>query len=116
MRQADRFEAVIEPVDDVLNFATDALVQRSYSVLKPGGRYVTTLQQPPQEEAERLGIRSTSVFTQPTSDHLAQVARLIDAGKLKVLVSDVFPLHEAQAALERRQTATTPGKVVISVK
>jgi NADPH:quinone reductase-like Zn-dependent oxidoreductase len=114
--QAERFEEVIEPVDVVLNFATDDLVQRSYSVLKPGGRYVTTLQQPSQEEAERLGIRSMAVFTQPTPAHLAQIASLIDAGKLKVFVSDVFPLQEAQAALERRQTATTPGKVVISVK
>lgn len=113
--QAERFEEVIEPVDIVLNFATSELVQRSYSVLKSGGRYVTTLQQPPPEEAERLGIRSSAVFAQPSSELLGQVASLFDAGKLKVLVGEIFPLHEAQSALERRQTTTTPGKVVLAV-
>jgi NADPH:quinone reductase-like Zn-dependent oxidoreductase len=113
--QAERFKDLIEAVDVVLNFATDKLVQESYSVLKAGGHYVTTLQQP-QEEAERLGIRSVSVFTQPTTANLAQIASLIDAGKLKVLVSEVFPLQEAQSALERRQTATTPGKVVLKIR
>jgi NADPH:quinone reductase-like Zn-dependent oxidoreductase len=114
--QAERFEDVIQPVDVVLNFATDDLVQRSYSVLKSGGRYVTTLQQLPQEDAERLGIRSQSVFTQPTAAHLAQVGDLIDAGKLNVFVSDVFPLDAAQETLERRQTSTAPGKVVLKVR
>jgi NADPH:quinone reductase-like Zn-dependent oxidoreductase len=113
---AERFEDLVEAVDVVLNFASDTLLQGSYSVLKAGGRYVTTLQQPPQEEAERLGIRSVSVFTQPTAANLAQIAGLMDAGKLKVLVSDVFPLDEAQLALERWQTATMPGKVVLKVR
>ena len=116
--QAERFEDVIQPVDVVLNFATEELVQRSYAVLKSGGRYVTTLQQPPQEEAEKLGIRSQSVFAflQTTPDHFVQIAAMIDAGKLKVRVSDVFPLDEAQAALERRQTSTAPGKIVLKVR
>jgi NADPH:quinone reductase-like Zn-dependent oxidoreductase len=114
--QAERFEDVIQPVDVVLNFATDDLVQRSYAVLKSGGRYVTTLQQPPREDAEQLGIRSQSVFTQPTAAHLVQIADLIDAGKLNVFVSDVFPLDAAQEALERRQTSTAPGKVVLKVR
>lgn len=111
--QSETFE--IEPVDVVFNFATPALVQRSYAVLKRGGRYVTTLQQPPQEEAEQLGIR-TAVFAQPNSNLLDQIAGLIDAGKLKIWVSDTFPLDAAQAALERQQTSTTIGKVVLTVR
>lgn len=113
--QAQRFEDVVGQVDVVLNFASADLVERSYSVLKRGGRYVTTLQQPPQEEAERLGIRCSSVFAQPTPDELTQIAQLIDAGKLKVLVQRTFPLDEAQAALDYRQTVTTPGKIVLTM-
>ncbi|MBI5959857.1 MAG: NADP-dependent oxidoreductase [Chloroflexi bacterium] len=113
--QVQRFEDVVGQVDIVLNFASDDLVERSYSVLKPGGRYVTTLQQPDQDEAERRGVRSLAVFAQPTPDHLSQIAGLIDAGKVKVSVQRTFPLLEAQAALDFRQTATTPGKVVLIV-
>ena len=114
--QSQRFEEVVEPVDVVLNFASDDLAERSYSVLKPGGRYVTTLQQPSQEEAEKRGIRAVSVFATPSPDHFAQIAAFIDAGKVKVSVQRQFPLDEVQAAFDYRQSATNPGKVVLSIR
>lgn len=110
---ATAFEVEAGGVDVVLNFASDTLVERAYSVLSEGGRYVTTLQQPAQEEAERRGIRSVAAFAQPSVDHLSQLAALIDAGKVKVWVQRTFPLDEAQEALEYRQSDTTPGKVVL---
>ncbi len=113
--QTQRFEDVVSDVDVVLNYASPDLLERSYHVLKPGGRYATTFEQPPQEEAERRGIRAFGVFTQPTVDHLTSLAQVIDAGKLNVFVNRTFPVHEAQAAFEYRQTGTTPGKIVLTV-
>ncbi len=113
--QTQRFEDAVGKVDVVLNYASPDLLERSYSVLKPGGRYATTVGQPDQEQAERLGIRSTGIVTQPTIDHLTQLARLIDAGKLKVFIERTYPLEEAQAALEYRQTGTAKGKVVLTL-
>ena len=113
--QTQRFEDAVGKVDVVLNYASPDLLERSYSVLKPGGRYATTVGQPEQEQAERLGIRSTGIVTQPTIDHLTQLARLIDAGKLKVFIERTYPLEEAQAALEYRQTGTAKGKVVLTL-
>jgi NADPH:quinone reductase-like Zn-dependent oxidoreductase len=113
--QTQRFEDVVGKVDIVLNYASADLLERSYRVLKTGGRYATTYGQPPQEEAERQGIRSLGVFTQPTVDQLTQLARLFDSGKLRVFVERTFPIGEAQAALEYRQTGTTSGKVVLTI-
>ena len=113
--QTQRFEDAVGKVDVVLNYASPDLLERSYSVLKPGGRYATTVGQPDQEQAERLGIRSTGIVTQPTIDNLTQLARLIDAGKLKVFIERTYPLEEAQAALEYRQTGTAKGKVVLTL-
>jgi NADPH:quinone reductase-like Zn-dependent oxidoreductase len=113
--QTQRFEDVVSDVDVVLNYASADLLERSYNVLKPGGRYATTFEQPPQEEAERRGIRAYGVFTQPTVDHLTALAQVIDAGKVNVFVNRTFPVGEAQAALEYRQTGTTPGKIVLTL-
>lgn len=113
--QTERFEEVAGNVDIVLNYAGGDLLERVYNTLQTGGRYVTTGEQPPQDEAERRGIRTFAVFTQPSIDNLTKLAEVIDAGKLKVHVNRSFPLDEAQAALEYRQTATEPGKVVLTV-
>ena len=112
----ERFEDVVENVDIVLDFIGGEFMERSYSVLKSGGRYVTALaMQTPQEEAEKHGFRSTGFGAQPRAELLAQVADLIDAGKLKVFVNRTFPLAEAQAALEYRYMTKVPGKVVLTV-
>jgi NADPH:quinone reductase-like Zn-dependent oxidoreductase len=113
--EAQRFEDVVKKVDVVLNYASPDLLERSYSVFKPGGRYVTTLGEPSQSEAEARSIRSFGVMAHPTIEHLNQIAKMIDTGKLKVSVQRTFPLEEAQAAFDYRQASTQPGKVVLTV-
>ncbi len=114
--KTERFEDVVENVDVVLDFIGGEFIERSYSILKPGGRFVTALaMQNPQEEPEKRGFRSVGLGAQPRADLLAQVAGLVDAGKLKVFVNRTFPLEEAQAALEYRYITKLPGKVVLTV-
>jgi len=100
----------------VLDFIGGEFLERSYSVLKPGGRYVTALMmQTPQEEAEKRGITSVGLGAQARAEILTQVAEMIDAGKLKVFVNRTFPLEEAQAALDYRFITKAPGKIVLTV-
>jgi len=114
---ADRqpFEAAAGKVDVVLDLVGGEQTERSFNVLKPGGRYVTTAGQPSAEEAGRRGIRAMGAITQPAVEDLTKLAELIDAGKLKVIVNRTFPLAETQAALAFQQQADTRGKVVITV-
>ena len=51
--KATRFESVAKNVDLVLDLAGGETQQRSFSVLKPGGRLVSTVQPPSKEEAAR---------------------------------------------------------------
>ncbi|NPV55809.1 MAG: NADP-dependent oxidoreductase [Anaerolineae bacterium] len=113
--KAQQFKDVVGDVDVVLNYAKADLLEHSYDVLKPGSRYATTFEQPPQEEAERRGIHSFGVFTQPTVEQLTRLAGLIDAGKIQVLVHRTFPMDEALAALEYLQSNSEPGKVVLTM-
>jgi NADPH:quinone reductase-like Zn-dependent oxidoreductase len=114
--KSERFEDVVKNVDVVLDYVGGEYTDRSYTVLKSGGRYVTALMmQTPQEEAQKRGITSVGLGAQPRAELLAQIAELVDAGKLKVFVNRTFPLEEAQAALDYRFTTKLPGKVVLTV-
>lgn len=113
----DGFEGIVrDNVDVVVDLVGGELMEKSYHVLRPGGRYVTTLLgETPQEEPERLGIRSMGVGAYPRADVLTQIADLIDSGKLKVFVNRVFPLEQVNEAMAYRLQTTAPGKVVVSI-
>ena len=77
-----RFEDVVKNVDAVLDLVGGEMMERSYNVLKPGGRYVTSLlQETPQEEPQRRGIRSMGLAAWPNADILVKMAELIDSGQ-----------------------------------
>ncbi len=112
----ERYEDIVGKVDLVLDFVGGENIQRAYSVLKDGGRYVTSLFLPPNlEEAERRGIRSMALATQANIQHLNDMAQRIDSGQLKIFINRVFPLSEAQAAMEYRMNTTDPGKIVLTI-
>ena len=114
--KSERFEDIVENVNVVLDLVGGEYLERSYNVLKPGGRYVTSMMmETPQDEAQRRGIRSLGLASQPRGDVLAKVAELVDAGKLKVFVNRTFPLADVTAAMEYRLKTTAPGKVVLTV-
>lgn len=114
--KAERYEDVVGTVDLVLDFVGGENLQRSFSVLKSGGRYVTSLILPSLlEEAERRGISAKGLGTQARVDHLDDLARRIDSDRLKIFINRTFPLHETQAAIEYRMMSTNPGKVVLTM-
>jgi NADPH:quinone reductase-like Zn-dependent oxidoreductase len=114
--EKERFEDVVKDVDVVLDFVGGDSLERSYAVLRPGGRYVTAvIMQTPQEEAERRGIGSMSLATRPDAGTLVKLTELIDAGKLKVFVNRTFPLVDVQAALDFRLKTAAPGKIVLTM-
>jgi len=110
----ERVEDAVKDVDVVLDLVGGPHVQESYNVLKRGGRYVSTLaMQMPQEEPERLGIKSYGFGAQPSSEIMAKFADMVDSGKFKVFVNRTFPLAEAAEAMDFRGKTTIPGKVVL---
>lgn len=114
--KAEKYEDVAGTVDLVLDFVSPENLARCYKILQPGGRFVSALlMAPPPEEAAQRGISVKGLGTQPRVDQLDDLARRIDAGRLKVFVNRTFPLDQAQAALDFRPTSTQPGKVVLTV-
>jgi NADPH:quinone reductase-like Zn-dependent oxidoreductase len=52
---------------------------------------------------------------EPNADELAEIGKLIDQKKIKVIVSQTSPLSEAMKAQEQVATGHTRGKIVLKV-
>ena len=78
--------------------------------------YVTSLVgETPQEEPQRLGIKSMGLAAWADANILAQLAERIDSGKVKIFVNSTFPLEEINTAMAHRLQTTDPGKVIVKI-
>ncbi|HEX8600596.1 MAG TPA: NADP-dependent oxidoreductase [Chloroflexia bacterium] len=114
-----QFEEVVRDIDVVIDTVGGDTPQRSYDVLKDGGRLGTsaTMLAPEevQAQADSRGIRASGIWAMSNAEQLAQLAELVDAGKVKVFVDSTYPLEEVQAALDRVKGGHLTGKVVLVV-
>lgn len=110
-----RFEDVVRDVDLVFDTVGGELVERSFTVLKPGGIYVSPAAQLDAEAGKASGVRASGMMTQPNTAQLSDIAGLIDAGKVKPVVSTVLRLAEARQAHELLEAGHARGKIVLRV-
>src|SRR5499427_5667443 len=109
------FENVAKDVDVVLDSIGKDTLARSYGVVKKGGIIVSLVARPDAAELANHGIRGAALSVEPNSDELAEIGKLIDERKIRVIVSQTFPLSEARKAQEQVATGHTRGKIVLKV-
>jgi NADPH:quinone reductase-like Zn-dependent oxidoreductase len=83
--------------------------------VKKGGIIVSLVARPKEAELEKHGIRGATLNAEPNSEELAEIGKLIDDKKVKVIVSQTFPLSEARKAQEQVATGHTRGKIVLKI-
>ncbi len=110
-----KFEDVAKDVDVVLDSIGSDTLTRSYGVVKKGGIIVSLVARPKESELEKHGIRGTALNVEPNSEELAEIAKLIDDKKIKVTLSQTFPLSEAMKAQQQVATGHTRGKIVLKI-
>ena len=110
-----KFEDLAKDVDVVLDSIGRNTLARSYGVVKKGGIVVSLVARPKESELEKHGIRGAALNVEPNSEELAEIGKLIDDKKIKVIVSQTFPLSEAMKAHEQVATGHTRGKIVLKV-
>lgn len=88
---------------------------QSYKTLKKGGRLVSIATSPEEEMAAKYGVNAQFCFVQPNGAQLEQLAKLADAGKLKVSIDSEFTLEQVAEAHERSETGRAQGKIIINV-
>jgi NADPH:quinone reductase-like Zn-dependent oxidoreductase len=91
------------------------MLDRSYGVLRRGGRLVTLGAPPSAETADRYGVRAMFFVVRPDHDELARLAQLVDDARLQPVVSQTFPLAEGRRAYESGRQSRRPGKTILVV-
>lgn len=118
---AVRFEDAVRDVDVVIDLVGDAhddTSTRSLDTLRPGGLLVAVpsgASPDLMDRAEARGLRATAYLVEPDGPALAEIAGLIDAGKIAVEVEDVYPLERAAEAHRKGEAGRTRGKLVLRV-
>jgi NADPH:quinone reductase-like Zn-dependent oxidoreductase len=110
-----RFEDLVRDVDVVLDTLGGDTQNRSWKVMKKGGILVSIVAPPSADEAAKHGVRSAFFSAHPSSSQLSEIAKLVDAGKLKPVVETVLPLSGARRAHELNETGHARGKIVLKV-
>jgi len=111
-----RFENMVDDVDVVLDTIGGDTRTRSWKVLKKGGILVSIIGPPPSaDEAAKHGVRSAFFSAQTNASQLAEIAKLVDSGKIYPIVETVLPLAEARRAHELTEKGHARGKIVLKV-
>jgi NADPH:quinone reductase-like Zn-dependent oxidoreductase len=110
-----RFENVARDVDVVLDPIGGETQERSLKVLRAGGILLSLVQPPSEEKAKSDGIRAAMLDGRPDGASLAEIANIIDSGKLAPVINRILPLSEARRAHELSQSSHTRGKIALRV-
>jgi NADPH:quinone reductase-like Zn-dependent oxidoreductase len=113
--RTQKFEELVRDADVVLDTIGEDTLERSYGVLKEGGIVVSIVGRPDKAKLEPLGLRGANILVRPEPEQLAEIAALIDAGKLRPEVGEVLPLADARRAQELSEAGHVRGKLVLEV-
>ncbi len=110
-----KFEDVAKDVDVVFDTVGRDTLARSYAIVKKGGIVTTIVARPDPAQLDKYGIRGSSIASHPNGNELAEITKLIEAGKIKPIVTEVLPLTDAVKASQQAETHHTRGKIVLKI-
>ena len=94
--KACRFEKEVRDVDVIFDAVGGETLERSWGVLRPGGRMITIAADSEGTTDQR--VKDAFLIVEPNQEQLVEIARQLDAGQLRAFVKTTVPLNEASAA------------------
>lgn len=114
--RTEAFDEAGAAYDVVVDTVGGQTLERSYGVLRRGGRLVTLSAPPPDGRADEFGVSATFFIVTPNRDQLAELAALVDSDRLHVAIAQTFPLDGGREAFESRERGGRAGKTVLVVR
>jgi alcohol dehydrogenase len=110
------FSELLHNYDAVYDTVGGDTHERSYRVLRQGGRLVSMEQQPNAELDEKYKVEASLQGSRSTPERLNAVCELFDKGAIKVKIDREYPLAQAAEALEQLKTGSHRGKIILKIK
>jgi NADPH:quinone reductase-like Zn-dependent oxidoreductase len=114
--RTQRFEEEIRDADAVIDLVGGETQDRSFQVLRRGGKLISAVSRPDPRLAERHGVEAAFFLVNVTSQCLMEITRLLDGGELRTNVGAVLPLADACEAhfMLERVRPQPKGKIVLA--
>ena len=112
--KTQRFEDEASDLDMVFDLIDGETRERSWPLLKKNGVLVSTLTDPSQEKARQMGVRAMRYTVEADGAELAEIVKLVTAGKVNPHVGKTFTLDAAAEALAVVEDGHAVGKVVLT--
>jgi NADPH:quinone reductase-like Zn-dependent oxidoreductase len=134
------FENILTDYDLVLNSQDTKTLEKSLTILKPGGK-VVSISGPPtavfatelglpwyvklvtqflsskiRRRAKKLNVDYSFLFMKANGNQLEKIASLIEAGEIRPVIDKVFAFSEINEAIGYVESGHAKGKVVIRVR
>ncbi|QZP31777.1 NADP-dependent oxidoreductase [Pseudomonas sp. DR48] len=133
------FETVLRDYDVVLNSLGPVELEKSLSVLKPGGQLISISGPPTAEfakeqklfwglgwvmrllssgirrKARKMNVRYAFVFMRASGAQLEKITALVESGVITPVVDRTFPLESTAEALSYVERGRAKGKVVVKL-
>jgi NADPH:quinone reductase-like Zn-dependent oxidoreductase len=111
-------EKQLGQADVVIDLVGGETQDRSFNLLRRGGRLVSAVSQPDQEKAARHGVEAFFFLVEVTTDRLAKIAHLVDNEKMSTQVGTVLPIADARTAHEMLEgnVPRPRGKIILEVR
>jgi NADPH:quinone reductase-like Zn-dependent oxidoreductase len=121
------FEDRVHDIDVVFDTVGGNTLERSWQVLRKGGKLVSVasqglpttfdkLQSYFKENGDSYGVDATWFIVHPSRDQLIRIGDLIDSGRVKPVVDTILPLSQASQAYEGAEGVHKHGKIVLRVR
>jgi NADPH:quinone reductase-like Zn-dependent oxidoreductase len=110
----DKYDVIFDAAG-IENFRT------CFKLLKPGGRYLTTLPRPNIIIHKMFSLFTSSkkaltMLMKSDSKDLKQISKMISVNQLKIYIDSVFPLEKIADAHRRAEEYSTEGKIIIKIR
>jgi NADPH:quinone reductase-like Zn-dependent oxidoreductase len=115
--KTQHFDEEVRDADTVIDLVGGETQKRSFEVLRRGGKLISAVSRPDQHLAQSHGVQAAFFLVNVTSQYLADIAGLVDGGKLRTRVGAVLPLADAREAhfMLERVRPQPKGKIVLTV-
>ena len=110
------FTEVVSDCDAVFDTVGGDVTQRSFAVLKPGGRAAFIASGSTAPDSPRDDVRSLRPKVGRDRPHLEHIVALIEAGAVSAPEITTFPLSQAEAAQRLSESRHLRGKLVFEMR
>ncbi|MEG0289495.1 MAG: NADP-dependent oxidoreductase [Carnobacterium sp.] len=110
-----RFEEEVAAVDLVIDLIGGETQDRSWEIIKPGGKLVSLVGiRNPQAATDHL-VTGIDNQDSPTLSDLDQLAELMANGTIKTEIEKVYPLEKVREAMMQSETGHGRGRILLKV-